>query len=229
MRDDDINQVVAFLYRLIRKEINQVQLRKPTTAEGFALEKAIELEVAEFCITNRIRSVTTFPARCELEAPSLSGQRHQFDVMLKAENCYLVAECKRRDRISSRDQILTFAAKIIDYGLGFFVDKCDSEIRGLFLSTATVPESTMMYALGVGIEPVCMNFAPVEYLIDTASSEMMAKQKLIDLRDEIAVSWPSILGIHSRDIRNIFESYKNLFHDQNEMAAHGSIQESADG
>ena len=215
------DELIAFLYGKIAKETERVRARRPTTREGFALEKTLELDIAQFC-HEKARSIKPYPARCELDAPTFSGQKHQFDLMFQDADRYVVGECKRRKGTSTRDQILTFGAKLIDYGLGFYIHGHESSIRGLFLSTAQIPDGSVIYALGTGIEPVSPNFPPIEYLLTTSKEGTPLRQELIELKKEIAVMWPAIIKAQRRDVQSILESYRHyqvLW--QEEMKPHG--------
>jgi hypothetical protein len=203
-----IDELISFLYDIIKKESEKVHVGKSTSREGFALEKTLELEIAEFCARKKATAITPYPARYELDAPTFSGQKHQFDLTVQYDHKYIVGECKRR-QASTRDQILTFAAKLIDYGLGFNSRKYQSSIRGLFLSTAMMPEGSVMYALAMGVEPVSLNFAPIEYLVTTSRHDLSLRQKLLSLKMEITTTWPEILHLQTRDVRIILESYRN--------------------
>ena len=223
-----INELIAFLYERIKNESEKVRTRKPTTREGFELEKTLELAMAQFCHERKATTITIYPARYELDAPTFSGQRHQFDLMVQDGNHYIVAECKRRKGTSTRDQILTFCAKLIDYGLGFHVYKYESSIRGVFLSTAAVPDGSVVYALGMGVEPIAVNFPPIEYLLTVIKEGTPLRQKLLDIRKEIAVMWPGIMNAPRRDGHTILESYRNHYALWKEAVnSHGQLQESS--
>jgi hypothetical protein len=206
-----IDELIAFLYESIRKESEKVRSHASTTQQGFALEDSLSLDIAQFCHEKNAASLTCYPPRYELDAPTFSGQVHQFDLMVKDADCYVVAECKRRKGIATRDQILTFGAKLIDYGFGFHVHEYDSSIRGLFLSTTDIPDGSVVYALGTGIEPVTPSLPPIEYLLTTAKRDMSLMQKLLELKNELVVTWPSIIKTQRPHVRGILESYKNHY------------------
>jgi len=205
------DELVTFLYEAIRKESEKVRVQASTTQEGFALEDSLAVEIAEFCHDRKKGSITPLPPRYELDAPTFSGQKHQFDLTVQDGDNYIVMECKRRKGIPTRDQILTFTAKVVDYGLGFHVHRYESSIRGLFLSTADIPDGSVAYALGMGIEPVSPNFPPIEYMITTSANEMTLRQRLLEAKGEIVVSWPAIIQKERRDTQSILQSYKNHY------------------
>jgi hypothetical protein len=206
------DELVTFLYQRISKESEKVRTQTSTTQEGFALEDSLALEIAQFCHDRKKGFITPYPARCELDAPTFSGQKHQFDLMVRiGTDNHIVAECKRRKGISTRDQILTFGAKVVDYGLGFYVHRCKSSIRGLFLSTADIPDGSIAYALGIGVEPVTPSCPPIEYMVTTSRNDPTVRQRLLEVKDEIVVSWPAIVGKERHDSRRILQFYKDHY------------------
>ena len=202
---------MAYVYEIIEKESQTLRKTLSASKAGFKLEDSISLKMAEFCNKNRMDYVNVYPPRYELDLPTFSGEKHQFDVVIQHENTYFLGESKRRKgKTTTKDQLRCFSAKLMDYGLGADKFRQSTYFRGLFLSTADIPRATAVYAIGCGITLVSPYFPPVEYLLSKLSENSPLRKNLNELKKEISVPWPSILACSNkrRDAHDILESYK---------------------
>jgi len=208
-----IEALIAYLYEIIERESKKLGSQAPTVKAGFKLEDSIALDIAEFCTRNRLDNVTPYPPRYKLDQLTLTGQKHQFDFIIQCENTFFVGECKRRKGVSTKDQLLSFGAKLLDYGLGARVHKQNSFYRGIFLSTAKIPDGSATYALGCGIIPITPSFPPIEYLLAKIGKGRPLWRHLNELKKELCIPWPSILDIANkrRYAYSMLESYKQYY------------------
>jgi len=183
-----IDKVIAALYDLIVGERKLLTTKKPSSKEGFSFEDRVSRHVYE-CI--RKYPVSVSPPRTTLNYPTVSGLRHQFDVIVREGNTFFVIECKRRE-VALIDQVFCFNSKILDYALkGSF--SSDFRIKGIFLCTAEITENIRKYALAYGIVPIDSTLPPVELMLDKTDEGDKIRQELIEMKKLLALPQPLAL------------------------------------
>lgn len=208
-----IDDLVVFLFEIAERESRKMETSAPTSREGYELEDTISLAVAEFREKKGYTDIAPYPPRYELDFPTLSGQKHQFDMVVRrGDDLIIVLECKRRKGISTKDQLVCFGGKLVDYGLGFRVHNQTVLIRGIFLSTASIPDSSAIYALGSAILPIAPNMPPVQYLLTKIDRSSSLWEPLTELKRLMSIPWPQIIDYAPRrDAREILFSYKQYY------------------
>ena len=144
-------------------------------------------------LTNVLEDILSLssPPRSRLNYPTVSGLRHQFDVIVMEGNTFYVVECKRRG-MALIDQVFSFSSKILDYSLkeGFATR---FRIKGIFLCTAKTNENIRTYALAYGISVVDATTLPIEVMIDRTKESDPMRQELSEIKKLLTLPQPEVL------------------------------------
>jgi len=129
--------------------------------------------------------------RKELELPSFTGQKHQFDITIPDGNLYWTIECKREQQVE-KAQAYAFVAKILDHALGVKLFHSNCELRGIFVSQTRLKETIRKYLLCFGVLPMDPNLPPIEYLLERTGTKSL-RDELKMLKSQLSLSLPSLL------------------------------------
>ena len=98
---------------------------------------------------------------------TLSGTLHEVDIVAKANRTTAVAELKNLGSGPSKNDIIVFYAKILDYLLAN-PDLAYDDICLAFVSRASLDQRGLSACLGLGIHPVASDIRPLPVLINNA-------------------------------------------------------------
>lgn len=124
------------------------------------------------------QGVSVYPPRYMLQAlPTISGLRHQFDVVASTGSIHYLVECKRRQN-TTLDQLFGFVGKVLDYVLAGLPRKL--EYKAYFASAgAQIHDNHRRYALSFGIIPLSEDLPPPVALAGRAASDRPELRQLI--------------------------------------------------
>ena len=120
------------------------------------------------------------PPRYTLDYPTLSGNTYQFDGSFTHQDTVYVIECKRT-RMAAKEYIYYFNSKILDYVFGAMIRKKTLPIKGIFLSTVEVGDSSMVYAMAYGIIVIDPESPPLEHMLSTSREGTALHRAINDL------------------------------------------------
>jgi hypothetical protein len=96
-----------------------------------------------------------------MNMPTLSGNSYQFDSSFSHEQTVYVVECKRR-QLTAAEHVPYFVSKLLDHSIAIRGKR--SRIRGIFLSSVDVGESSMQFGFAFGLKIVSPAYPPLEEL-----------------------------------------------------------------
>ena len=121
------------------------------------------------------------PPRHTLNYPTFSGGSYQFDASFSLGDVTYVIECKRT-KMPAKGHIHYFNSQILDYLLGAKIRKQNLVMKGIFLSTVKVRESSMIYAIANGITVIDPVSPPLEYMVSTLKEGSVLSRYVTDIR-----------------------------------------------
>jgi len=139
--------------------------------------------------------------RKELELPTFSGLKHQFDVSLPDNDLYWVIECKRKKSArAEKAQIYAFVAKLLDHTFGLKSNNLHYKIKGVFVSSAKLTDPGRLFALSFGVIPIDPTLPPIEYLLTKAKTKAL-RVELEILKEKFSHTLPNLLSIEGYTIQ----------------------------
>lgn len=154
-----ISQILISFYKLLITENPSNELLSFSKSGHIFEDKVAD-------ILKGFADVKDIKVRKPINYPTISGMKdHQFDCSFKVENILYAIECKKQNRIASKNQIYYFNSIMTDHILGIKIDKINEELRGIFLSTTDLDGKSMIYAITNGIRFVTPNYPPLEYML----------------------------------------------------------------
>jgi len=184
-----IDKVIVVLFCLLGGEQRECP-KELKGKEGFSFEDRVSQKVYEHI---RAYPVTVLPPRSTLTYPTVSGLKHQFDVILMDGKTFYLIECKKRG-IAVIDQVFSFNSKILDYALKDVFTK-DFRVKGIFLCTAEINDNIRKYALAYSILPVDPSLPPIQVMIDRTQEEDSLLQELVELKQHIMLPLPDAMKL----------------------------------
>ena len=162
---ETISQVLRSLYELL------VIGNNDTTRLSFCkIGHIFEDNVA--VILNKFGDISEVKVRRPIGYPTISGIKdHQFDCSFKYRDMRYVVECKKQNKLASKNQMYYFNSTITDHILGMKIDGINEELHGIFLSTTDLDDKSMIYAITNGIKFVTPSYPPLEYMLSKIEDE----------------------------------------------------------
>lgn len=151
------------------------------------------------------------PPRHTLNYPTFSGDSYQFDASFSLGDDIYVIECKRT-KMPAKVHIHYFNSQIFDYLLGAKIRKQNLLMKGIFLSTVKVRESSMIYAIANGITVIDPVSPPMEYMVSTLKEGSVLSKAMKELLDKLPDS-SSILDfdrVRRWSASDLFKEYRFL-------------------
>jgi len=174
-----IDSLLSALYLLVKEEEKEITSRTGIGA-GHAFEDTTAQKIYFHAKELGLRPN---PPRYTLDYPTFSGNVHQFDASFRFGNITYVIECKKR-KMAAKEHIYYFNSKVLDYVLGAKVRGESFPMKGIFLSTVEVGETSMIYAIAYGILVIDPASPPVEHMMSTLSEGSALWKALQDLKDK---------------------------------------------
>lgn len=167
------------MYNLVRSEATQKD--KSSSRIGYKFENIAAQRIYHLA---KELGLKPNPPRYTLKYPTFSGNFHQFDNSFTFKRIIYVIECKRRE-VSAKDHIYYFNSKILDYLFGAKVRRENLPMKGIFLSTIEVGESSMIYAIAYGITVIDPRSPPIEHMLLTSKEDSPVHKALEELRQKL--------------------------------------------
>ena len=101
------------------------------------------------------------------EIDTASGILHEIDIVAKHADVNAIAELKNRQGAPTKNDILLFFAKILDY-LAANPTLLLKEMCPVFISTVAFDINGLSACLGLGIHPIAPGIRPIPVLVDNA-------------------------------------------------------------
>ena len=83
--------------------------------------------------------------------------------------------------MAAKEYIYYFNSKILDYVFGAMIQKKTLPIKGIFLSTVKVGDSSMIYAVAYGITVIDPESPPLEHMLSTSREGTALHRAIKDL------------------------------------------------
>ncbi len=161
------------------------------------------------------KSVYTYGRECGLEAflprhtmniPTLSGNSYQFDASFSHEQTVYVVECKRR-QLSAAEHVPYFVSKVLDHSIA--IRGKGSRIRGIFLSSVEVGQSSMQFGFAFGLKIINPEYPPLEELFFRCHGKEPLTRAIRKLWEELDSTDPLNPRVSSSP-QTILKSYEFL-------------------
>lgn len=178
-----LDELLFALFELVKREESLEVADR--AAAGHAFEDRASQKVY---LVAKTLGLQAYPPRSTLPLPTFSGLEYQLDASCAWGQNVCLIECKRR-KLSVREQIYYFNAKIIDYVLGCMSEGRGERFKGLFLSTAQLDRSSVIYAWAYGMDVLDPYSPPIGYMLRTAKNGDLRKA-LQDLKQKVPVINP---------------------------------------
>jgi hypothetical protein len=181
-----IGQLFSSLYSLVKEEA-KVKRKMTRTRAGHLFEDVTAQEIYSHA---RSLGLRPNPPRHTLSYPTFSGGSYQFDASFSLGDVTYVIECKRT-KMPAKVHIHYFNSQILDYLFGAKIRKDNLVMKGIFLSTVKVRESSMIYAIANGITVIDPVSPPLEYMISTLKEGSVLSKAMKQLLEK----WPDSSSI----------------------------------
>jgi hypothetical protein len=162
-----VHEILDALYTLVRSEAG-----KSGVKEGYEFEEKVSHKIY---VTAKSLGIDTFPPRYSPTLPTLSGNKYQIDASFLDHNTHYFIECKRRE-FSDNEHVYYFNGKILDYKLAATLP---GSVKGVFLSTASVDDSSKAYAITYGMTIIDPESPSIEQMIASAPNGSKLRQALL--------------------------------------------------
>jgi len=123
-----------------------------------------------------------FPPRQTIDLPTISGNSYQFDASFSHSNEIYVVECKRR-QIPALEHVYYFGSKVMDHRLAR--RKNSPNVRGLFLSSVKVGQSSMQFGFAFGLVIIDPENPPLSELYTLCGKRPTLARALLRLQERI--------------------------------------------
>lgn len=157
-----IGKLFSSLFSLVKEEA-KVKRKMTRTRAGHLFEDVTAQQIYSHA---RSLGLRPNPPRHTLTYPTFSGDSYQFDASFSLADVTYVIECKRT-KMPAKVHIHYFNSQILDYLFGAKIRKDNLIMKGIFLSTVKVRESSMIYAIANGITVIDPVSPPIEYMLST--------------------------------------------------------------
>ena len=181
-----MEDLLIFIFGALKESL-QKKVISPIKA-GFELENLIAKILEKYGLPAK---------RKELELPTFSGLKHQFDVSLPDNSLYWVIECKRKKSArAEKTQIYAFVAKLLDHAFGLQRYNLDYKIKGVFVSSAKLTAPARAFALSFGVIPIDPTLPPIEYMLSKTKKKAL-REELEILKEKLSYTLPHLLRIEN--------------------------------
>jgi len=207
MSTSRLGRLFSSLYSLVREEA-KVKRKMDRTKAGHLFEDVTAQKIYSHA---RSLGLRPNPPRHTLSHPTFSGGFYQFDASFSLDDVIYVIECKRT-KMPAKVHIHYFNSQILDYLLGAKKRKENSVMKGIFLSTVRVRESSVIYAIANGITVIDPVSPPLEYMVSTLKDGSVLSKAM----KQLLVKWPDSSSILDFDrvrrwsASNLLKEYRFL-------------------
>lgn len=135
--------------------------------------------------------VTPRQPRHTLALPTVSGLRHQFDIVVPDGSRWFTIELKHRSS-AQIEQLYAFVAKLLDYALAARLHGTGHEFTGVFVSTAPrLNDHFRQFALAYGVVAIAPDLPPCQVLEECPQDESV-RRDAVDLARRIEAPLPTV-------------------------------------
>jgi len=202
-----MSQLFSSLYSLVKEEAN-IKGKMTRTRAGHIFEDVTAQKIYSHA---RSLGLRPNPPRHTLGYPTFSGGSYQFDASFCLGDVTYVIECKRT-KMPAKVHIHYFHSQILDYLLGAKIRKENLLMKGIFLSTVKLRESSMIYAIANGITVIDPVSPPLEYMVSTLKEGSVLSKAMKELLNKLPDS-SSILDfdrVRRWSASDLFKEYRFL-------------------